>query len=273
MARDPHRYVNELEQSAVDRLIARLEARAKDQVFSRLFDKYISKIIAQAPSSILEIGSGTGSMMRALAKRGDFSGTIVGVDQSSAFVEAARRFSREEGLADRIEFRVGDAHELEFTDMSFDAVIINTVLSHVREPMTVLREATRVVRRGGTVAIFDGDYASMTYAHPDYELGRRMDAALVKATFNNINIMRELPRCLPEVGLEITDAWGDAVTEIGNASYFKSFANTYVLYVIDAGLEPADRVREWHTAQLEAMESGTFFGACTYYTFLTRRRN
>mgnify|MGYP001328513969 CR=1 FL=1 len=273
MARDPHRFVNELEQQAIDRLIARLEARAKDDVFTRLFDKYASKIIAQAPAKILEIGSGTGSMARALAKRNDFFGTIIGVDQSSAFVDAARRFSREEGLADRVDFHVGDAHKLEFPDMSFDAVIINTVISHVREPTNVLGEAARVTRKGGTVAIFDGDYASMTYAHPDHEFGRRMDAALATATFNNISIMRDLPRLLPGVGLEIVEAWGDAVTEIGNASFFKSFADTYVPYVIDAGLEPADKVREWHVAQQTAMENGTFFGACVYYTFLTRRTN
>mgnify|MGYP001254972904 FL=1 len=271
MARDPHRYVNELEQPAIDRLIARLESRAKDEVFARLFEKYASKIIANAPENILEIGSGTGSMMRSLAKRPDFSGSIVGIEQSPAFVDAARRFAKEEGLGARVEFHVGDAHNLQFPDTSFDAIIINTVISHVSEPTTVLREAARVVRRGGTVAIYDGDYSSMTYAHPDHELGRRMDAALVSASFNNVRIMRDLPHLLPQFGLEITEAWGDAVTEIGSASFFKSFADTYVPYVINGGLEPAERVREWHSSQQAAMENGTFFGACIYYTFLSRR--
>ena len=271
MARDPHRYVNELDQSAIDRLIARLEARAKDEVFTRLFDKYASRIIAQAPDRILEIGSGTGSMMRALAKRKDFKGSIVGVEQSPAFVEAARNFAEEEGLTEKVTFQVGDAHKLDFPDQSFDAVILNTVISHVSEPMTVLGKAARVVRSGGTVAIYDGDYASMTYAHPDFELGRQMDAALVRATFSNVSIMRDLSRILPQLGLDITEAWGDAVTEIGNASFFRSFAETYVPYVINGGLVGADKVRAWHSLQEAAMDNGTFFGACVYYTFLARR--
>lgn len=270
-ARDPHRYVNELDAAALERLIARLESRAKDEVFTRLFDKYASRLLAEAPARVLEIGSGTGAMMRSLARRPEFTGTALGIEQSPAFVEAARRLADQEGVGDRVEFRVGDAHRLDVADQSFDAVIINTVISHVSDTTTVLREMARVVRKGGTVAIFDGDYASMTYAHPDYELGRRMDAALVAATFNNPRIMRELPGLLPQLGLQIREAWGDAVSEIGSASFFKSFAETYVPYVIDAGLVPAEVVRAWHADELRAMENGTFFGACNYYTYLARR--
>ncbi|MEW5963773.1 MAG: methyltransferase domain-containing protein [Pseudomonadota bacterium] len=270
-ARDPHRYVNELDEASIERLIARLESRAKDQVFTRLFDKYASRIVAQSPARVLEVGSGTGSMLRALARRPDFRGVAVGVEQSPAFVEAARRLAREEGVGDRVTFEVGDAHKLELPDASFDAVIINTVISHVSDARAVLGELARVVRKGGTVAIFDGDYASMTYAYPDFALGRRMDWALVTATFNNPSIMRELPALLPRYGLRITEAWGDAVAEIGKASFFKSFAETYVPYVINAGLEPAEVVQRWHAVQQEAMEKGTFFGACNYYTYLAQR--
>ncbi|MCB1526556.1 MAG: methyltransferase domain-containing protein [Hyphomicrobiaceae bacterium] len=273
MSRDPHRYVNELDEAAIERLISRLEARAKDRVFTTLFDNYMTKIISHAPKSILEIGSGTGSMMRSLARRRDYSGRILGIEQSPVFVDAARRLASEEGLADRVDFHVGDAHKLDVPDRSFDAVILNTVLSHVSDTMTVLGEATRVVKPGGVVAIFDGDYGSMTYAHPDVDLAQRMNAALVQATFNNVYIMRELPRILPQLGLEIAEAWGDAVTEIGDASFFKSFAATYVPYVKDAGLAPAHEVDEWYAYQESAMSNRTFFGSCIYYTFLARRRS
>jgi hypothetical protein len=36
----------------------------------------------------------------------------------------------------------------------------------------VLGEARRLVRPGGTVAIFDGDYASLTFAYPDHALAK-----------------------------------------------------------------------------------------------------
>lgn len=270
-ARDPHRFVNELDTAATARLIARLENRAKDAIFTRLFEKYVTELALPPSAKVLEIGCGTGSMLRLLARRGDFSGTALGIDQSPVFVEAAQGFAAAEGVGDAIEFRVGDAHRLDLPDESFDAVILNTVISHVREPHVVLGEVARVARRGGKVAIFDGDYASLTYAHPDVEFGRRMDSALSNVSFNNPRVMRELATLLPKFGLKLTAAWGDAVAEIGGSSFFRSFAETYVPYVVKAGMVSAGEVADWHAQQQRAMDQGTFFGSCTYYTFIAER--
>jgi SAM-dependent methyltransferase len=269
--RDPHRFVNELDDAAVERIIARLESRAKDKVFTRLFDRYAAQLTLPPSAQVLEVGCGTGAMLRFLAHRGDFSGKAFGIDQSPAFIEAASRFAQDENVGDRLVFRVGDAHRLDFSPETFDVVIAHTLISHVTEPAAVLREMARVVRPGGTVVIFDGDYASLTYACPDHDFGHRMDVALASATFNNPLIMRELPRLLPELGLKGTAAWGEAVVEIGNGSYFKSFAETYAPSVTNAGLFPADTVETWLAAQLQSMENGTFFASCNYYTYLARR--
>lgn len=270
--RDPHRFSNELDQAASERIIARLESRAKDEVFKSLFDKYVPQLALPSSSQVLEIGCGTGAMTRSLAHHDNFSGKVFGVDQSSAFIEAAKQFAQEENLSERVDFRVGDAHKLDFPSATFDAVIAHTLISHVTEPSAVIQEMARVVRPGGTVAIFDGDYASLTYAFPDHEFGHEMDVALANATFNNPLVMRELPRLLPELGLEIISAWGEAVVEIGRGSYFKSFAETYAPAVTKAGLFPAEKVDVWLTAQLESMEKGTFFASCNYYTYLARPR-
>lgn len=271
VARDPHRFVNELDEPAIERLIARLESRAKDAVFARLFDKYAAQLALPPSGRVLEIGCGTGATIRLLARRSDFSGKAFGVDQSLPFIEAARKFARDENVGDRVDFRVGDAHSLEFSPGTFDAVIAHTVISHVTEPVTVLREMARVVRPGGTVVVFDGDYSSLTYAFPDHDFGHRMDTALVSVTFNNPLVMRELPWLLPELGLKMTTAWSDVVAEIGNGSYFKSFAETYAPSVASAGLLPAEAVDAWLAAQQRSMEDGTFFASCNYHTYLMRR--
>jgi ubiquinone/menaquinone biosynthesis C-methylase UbiE len=271
VARDPHRFVNELDEAAVDRLIARLESRAKDAVFTRLFDKYAARLAPHPSARVLEVGCGTGATTRALAQRKDFSGQAFGVDQSPPFIEAARRFADEQDIAARVDFRVGDAHRLEFGDATFDAVFAHTLISHVTDPMAVLREMTRVVRPGGIVAVFDGDYASLTYAYSDHEFGQRMDVALATASFNNPRVMREVPKWIPELGLTVQAAWGDAVAEIGNGSYFKSFAETYAPFVIKAGLVSAEAVELWLQAQRQSIEEKTFFASCNYYTYLACR--
>lgn len=270
-ARDPHRFINELDLEALDRLVARLESRAKDTVFTRLFEKYADRLGLSAGTRVLEVGCGTGATLRMLARRSDFAGSACGVDQSAHFVEAANRFARAENVGDRVTFQVGDAHSLDFPSASFDVVIAHTLISHVAEPDKVLAEMARVVRPGGIVAIFDGDYSSLTYAYPDHEFGQRMDRALATATFNNPLIMRDLPRLLPAHGLSLLDAWGDAVAEIGSGSYFKSFAETYVPYVKRAEMLPAEAIDKWLDDQCSAMSARTFFAACTYYAYLARR--
>ena len=271
VARDPHRFVNELDVSAIGRLIARLEGRARDVVFTRLFDKYAGHLAPHPSARVLEVGCGTGATVRALARRADFLGKAVGVDQSAPFIDAARRFARDENLGDRVDFLVGDAHDLDFPDATFDAVFAHTLISHVTDPETVLREMARVVRPGGLVAVFDGDYASLTYAFADHGFGQQMDAALATASFNNPRIMREMPGLIPRLGLQMRMAWGDAVAEIGTGSYFRSFAETYVPFVVKAGLFSADSAEAWLRAQHQSMEDGTFFASCNYYTYLTNR--
>lgn len=271
VSRDPHRFVNELDKVAVDRLIARLESRAKDAVFTRLFDKYAAQLTLPPSAHVLEVGCGTGAMTRFLARRDDFLGRAIGVDQCPPFIDAARRFAGDEGVGDRVDFQVGDAHSLDFPAATFDAVFAHTLISHVTTPEAVLREMVRVVRPGGTVAIFDGDYASMTYGFPDHDFGQRMDAALVTASFNNPRIMRDLPRLMPEIGLLLKTAWGDAVVEIGTGSYFKSFMETYAPYIVRAGLFSEEDVGIWLTSQRKAIEDGIFFASCNYYTYLARR--
>lgn len=268
---DPHQFSNELDESTIGRLIDRLESRAQDNVFARLLDKYLSSLQISPSAKVLEVGCGTGAVLRHFVRSGDFGGKAFGVDQCMAFIEAAQRFSDEEKVSERVEFHVGDAHRVNFSSSSFDVVIAHTLISHVSDPAAVLREMARVVRPGGTVVIFDGDYASLTYAYPDYDFGREMDLALANATFNNPHVMRELPRLLPEFGLKLIDAWGDAVVEIGSASYFKSFAETYAPFVAKAGFLPAEVVESWLAVQRRAIENGTFFAACNYYTYLACR--
>lgn len=270
-ADDPHRFSNHLDEPTTRHLIDRLESRAKDAVFNRLFDQYITRLQLSQSVRVLEIGCGTGAMSRALVRRARFSGNVIGVDQSPAFIDAAERFAIKEGVGKLVEFKIGDAHDLDIEDDSFDVIIAHTVISHVTDPLKVLKEVARLVRKGGRVAIFDGDYGSLTYAFSDPEFGQQMDHALVSVTFNNPLIVRDLVCLLPATGLEVTETLADVVSEIGTASYFKSFAETYAPMVARAGLLPKEDVDNWLASQNAAMNDRAFFASCNYYAYLARR--
>ena len=270
-ARDPHRFVNDLQPAMIDRLVDRLESRGKDRVFTRLFENYSSRLELPAHAHVLEIGSGTGVVARSLARNKGAGIHVTGIDQSPVFVEVAQRLAAREKLADRLAFEVGDAHALQSEPAHFDAVIAHTLISHVSDPAAVLGEARRVLKPGGTLVVFDGDYASLTYAFLDAETGRSMDWALARTAFNNPVVMRRLPRLLESAGLDLIEAVADVVSEIGQGSYFRSMAETYAPLIAEAGLASAADVDAWLDAQREAMESGRFFASCNYYSVFARR--
>jgi SAM-dependent methyltransferase len=276
-SRDPHRYSNELDDVVIQRLIARLESRACSPVFLKPLQTYLARLEFTPEMHILEIGCGTGAIARIIAKhRTDQFGAvpmqpILGLDQSSAFIAAAEKFAEQSSVADQLQFKVADAHVLPQGDAEFDVIIAHTLLSHVTEPKQVLQELARVLKPSGILVVFDGDYASLTYAYEFAALGRDMDQALANATFNNPMFIRQLPLWLDELGLRRCDAWGEALIEIGEADYFKTFAQTYVPAVIDAGLADETMALRWLEYQLMADASDAFFASCNYYTFFLGR--
>jgi SAM-dependent methyltransferase len=210
-------------------------------------------------------------VLRALAQRRGFSGRLVGVDQSPVLIAAPRRLAAEEGVDQHIEFRVSDVHHLAIGESSFDVVVAHTLLSHVADPFLVLKEAARVVRPGGSVAIFDGDFASLAFAHPDPAFAKAMDEALVEAVVTHPRLMRDLPRLLQQAGLEIAATTAYVYSEIGTGTFFAGFAEAYAPLVQRASLMTTRQVEDWLLEQRRAVEQHTFFAVCNFYAYLTRR--
>lgn len=234
-AQDVFISINDADEATTQVIINRLEFRGKDANYTRWRDEYLGKMGLKPSDRVLEVGCGTGIVARALVGQAGFSGRVVAVDNGAALIEAARRFAAEEGVGDRIEFRAGDAHALDFENGSFDAVIIHTVLSHVKDPPAVVKEAARVVRPGGVIAIFDGDYASLSFGCSDPALAKAMEEAFVATIVNNPRVMRDLPRLLKREGLEIFACAAHVYAEMGMGSFWLNAAVAFTPLIARAG--------------------------------------
>ena len=177
-----------------------------------MLQEYLEAIDLAATQSILALGCGTGAEVREVLRRPDFRGRVTAIDISADLVERGKGLAEREGFAGRIEWLVGDAQELRLSDGAFDLVLAHTLVSHVPDPKRVVQEAARVVRPGGAVVIFDGDYATMTFG-----VDREMDEKIISGVIANPRVMRGMPQLLREVGLKLVGSRGWVLTEIGRA--------------------------------------------------------
>lgn len=101
--------------------------------------------------TILDIGCGPGSISIDFARHVPY-GQVTGVEYVSDPLDQARDLAAREGIAN-IDFRVGDIHNLDFPDNTFDIVHVHQVLQHISDPIQALREMRRVAKaNGGIVA-------------------------------------------------------------------------------------------------------------------------
>ena len=148
----------------------------------------------------------------------------------------------------------------------------HTLVSHVRDPLAVLAQAARVVRPGGAVAVFDGDYASLTFGSSDPRLGEAMERAIQSTIMSAPRVMRELPRLLPQAGLRLIATQAHVYAEAGSSSFMLNLAETYAPL---GGLDRAHarRGRRGVARRPASLrQDGTFFAACNYYAYVATRR-
>jgi SAM-dependent methyltransferase len=115
---------------------------------------------------------------------------MLGVDPAQPFLEFARSRLRDA----EVEFHAGSAQALPCEDEAFDAAVSGLVLNFVPDPPRALAEMRRVVRPGGTVAVYVWDYAG------EMQLMRRFwDAAgALDPAARELDEGRRFPICQPE---------------------------------------------------------------------------
>jgi ArsR family transcriptional regulator len=108
-------------------------------------------VLGERVGQLLDIGSGLGRMLRALAPEAE---EAVGLDISVEALRFARSTLHAAGLT-RCTLRRGDMYHLPFAPATFDTVTMDAVLHGAVDPVAVLRQAALTLRPRGRVVLLD----------------------------------------------------------------------------------------------------------------------
>lgn len=194
--------------------VERLETQA-----SFVGDLLLERVdVPQEPERVLDLGCGVGAMTRLLLERGAVH--PIGVDRAWTQLDAAKRLTPKGAAA----WALADGTALPFRDATFDLVYTSWFFEHVPEPVTVLREVSRVLRPAGLVWAGEVENASLLLWP---------DSSAFRATWDAFNraqqdlhgdpfVGRKMVAHLRDAGFDPVDAW--AHTFHAHAGHPEAFA-------------------------------------------------
>lgn len=244
-------------------MVSLLERRASVPSYLGMVRNLVQEAALVPGQSVLEVGCGTGALVRWLAGYTKGKNPITGVDLSPYMLREAANLARMEGIEESINFAKGNAENLEYPDDSFDLTLSITVLEEVNASKAI-DEMIRVTKPGGRVGV----------------IIRAMDVPL----FINIALPSELKtkietptlwsRRAGADGLDDTSLYQkfqeSALVDVKMFPYWVTFDQSWLGFAQNILMHLFDdsAVAEWQVAQAKAEAANTFLFNQTHHCAL-----
>ena len=186
----------------------------------------------QPGETVLDLGSGAGIDCFLAARQVTSTGRVIGVDMTASMIAKARQ-NADQVDAGNVEFRLGEIENLPVADSTVDVIISNCVINLSPDKPAVYREAFRVLKQGGRLAISD------VVALAELPVEVKSDMALLGSCVSGAATVPELESLLSEIG------FGDV--EIKTAGESRDFIQEWAPgsrmedYVVSATIEAKKR--------------------------------
>ena len=144
---------------------------------------------------VVDLGAGGGFDCFLAAAEVGREGRVIGVDMTPDMLSKARN-NAERGHFDNVEFRLGEIEHLPIADATADVIISNCVINLSPNKAQVFRDAMRVLKPGGRLAISD------VVATTELPESMRNDEALIAGCMGNASLIDELEQIMLDTGFE-----------------------------------------------------------------------
>jgi ubiquinone/menaquinone biosynthesis C-methylase UbiE len=192
------------------------DAMDHSEVNRRFADDFLAAWNAAKPAApadagkfrVLDLGTGTAQIPIEICRRTE-QFHITAVDLAAHMLALAQRNVLQAGFKHLIRLEHIDAKRLPYADDSFDAVISNSIVHHIPEPIHVFREMARVVKPGGVLFIRDlmrpGDEPTLNRLVDQYAAGANdHQRAMFRASLHAALTLDEVRALLHEAGLNVS---------------------------------------------------------------------
>jgi len=144
---------------------------------------------------VVDLGAGGGFDCFLAAHEVGPGGHVIGVDMTPDMISKARA-NAAKGRFDNVEFRLGEIEHLPIADVTADVIISNCVINLSPDKPGVFRDAFRVLKPGGRLAISD------VVATVELPAEMRNDAGLVAGCMGNASLIEDLEAMMRAAGFE-----------------------------------------------------------------------
>lgn len=251
-------------QPTAAKLADTLEVRGRTPAQVRVRRRFLRFVPIRTGDRVLEVGCGTGVVLRDLMALAGRRGEVTGLDASRTMLERARALARSAAGAP-LRLRHGDASELPFAGGRFDAALAVTVILHVRDPLRVVQELARVTRAGGRVALQDQDFGLVGAAHPDRALTDRILDGVAARIYEEPCSGRRLPALLREAGLEQVRVLADVYQDTALSDFSRAFLERRAENAVRFGIVDAPTAQRWLEGFNEYVARGAFVLTMNYF--------
>lgn len=250
-----------------ERLADVIELRAADPRYQAMVRSYLAEIVFPPRAHALEIGCGTGSITRTLARWPGVEQAL-GIDPSPVFIERARKLAA--GVTNA-SFQQGDGRSLALEAESFDVAVIHTTMSHVPQPELLVGQAFRVLRRGGWFAVFDGDYATATVAKNELDPLQACVAAFRTNFVNDAWLVRRLPQLVRAGGFELVAMQSHGYVEAPSSGYMLTWIDRGADVLTQSGCISKQTADALKAEAKRRSDDSNWFGHIAFCSVISRK--